>query len=425
MTLFPEPVPQPGPEVRRVSLVRLSALIAQAASGIGKVSVEGEVHKVQRGRTGRSWFTLRDRASQISVSVPASRQARCRAIAGERACVVGRLEWVNDWGQLQLVAEEVTPVGEGAIAQAIAEARNRLVADGLLARPRLAIPRLPTTIAVICGHEAAVRADIESVIAARFAGYPVVFVETAVSGPGAVDNVVAAIRELDGRPEVEVIVLARGGGDATQLLAFSDESLCRAVCQSSTPVVAAIGHDADRPLVDEVADLRCGTPSLAASAVVPDRRALVDELDGWAAAAGSLVAERLSESQRALAAIDRAAAARSAVARGTDVLVRARGRLDLLHPARALSAARTHLARLDAASPMRSRLAMAEARLGAAVGQADALSPVRVLERGYAVVRLADGTVVRDPAMVAAGEYLDIEVARGRISAVAEGEPRG
>ncbi|HEV7686130.1 MAG TPA: exodeoxyribonuclease VII large subunit [Acidimicrobiia bacterium] len=420
--------------MRRVSLVRLCALIAQAASAIGKVSVEGEVHKVQRGRTGRLWFTLRDRASQISVSVPAARQARCRAVAGERACVVGRLEWVNDWGQLQLVADEVTPVGEGAIALAVAEARARLGADGLLARPRLAIPRLPATIGVICGHEAAVRADIESVIAARFPGYPVAFFETTVSGPGAVDNVVAALAELDGRTDVDVIILARGGGDATQLLPFSDEDLCRAVCDSSTPVVAAIGHDADRPLVDEVADLRCGTPSLAAAAVVPDLHALVTELDDLAATSTSVLAQRLAVAQSALAALDRAGAARSALGRGTEVLVRARGRLDLLHPARAWRDAVTQLARLDAGAPSRSHLAVAEARLAAAAGQADALSPVRVLERGYAVVRQAGGLVVRDAAAVAGGERLDIELAKGRLSAVAaagaasagaEGSPRG
>ena len=109
----------PQPDVRRVSLVRLSALVAQAAASLGKLSVEGEVHRVQQGRSGRLWFTLRDRAAQISVSVPSSRRSRCRAVAGERVSVVGRLEWVNEWGQLQLVAEEVTPVGGGAIAAAM------------------------------------------------------------------------------------------------------------------------------------------------------------------------------------------------------------------------------------------------------------------------------------------------------------------
>jgi exodeoxyribonuclease VII large subunit len=401
-------------------LVRLSALIAQAASAIGRIAVEGEIHRVQRGKTGRLWFTLRDRAAQVSVSVPASRQSRCRVVAGERVSVVGRLEWVNDWGQLQLLAEEITPVGEGAIAAAIAEARRSLAADGLLDRPRRPIPMLPAAIGVVCGHEAAVRADIESVVAARFAGYPMVFWETTVSGPGAVDNVIAALAELDKRTDVEVIILARGGGDATQLLPFSDEQLCRAVCATTTPVVAAIGHDGDRPLVDEVADLRCGTPSLAAGAVVPDRLALGLSLDRLLALTAEAMKVRLGEAERTLAAIDRAAAARRGLDGAARHLLQARHRLELVHPARELDRATARLDRLDWVTPAVTRLREATRHLDGLHRQGDALSPARVLERGYAVVRQADGSVVRVAASVAAGAAVDIEVADGRFRARAE-----
>ena len=410
-----------GAEVRRVSLVRLSALIAQAASAIGRVAVEGEVHKVQKGRTGRTWFTLRDRASQVSVSVPAARQARCRVVAGERVSVTGRLEWVNEWGQLQLVAEEITPVGEGAIAAAIEEARRRLAADGLLDRPRRPVPRLPAMIGVICGHEAAVRADIESVVAVRFAGYPVLFWETTVSGPGAVDNVVAAVAELDQRAEVEVIVLARGGGDATQLLPFSDEAVCRAVCRSGTPVVAAIGHDGDRPLVDEVADLRCGTPSLAASAVVPDREALLAEIDSLLGSAVGLTRARLGAAERWLAGIDRTRSVHNGLDRASAQLSRAGARRALVHPARELAGGQQRLARIDVGAPARLRLREAAGRLEAAGTQRQMLSPRRVLERGYAIVRRASGAVVRDPAGVGSGERVDIEVSAGHLTARVEG----
>ena len=417
MTLFEEPPPA---DVRRVSLVRLSALIAQAAAGVGRVAVEGEIHRPQRGKTGRLWFTLRDRAAQVNVSVPASRVARSRVVAGERVSVVGRLEWVNEWGQLQLVADEVTPVGEGAIAAAIAEARRRLAADGLLDRVRRPIPRLPNVVGVVCGHEAAVRADIESVVAVKFPGYPLRFWETAVSGPGAVDHLVAALAELDADPAVEVIILARGGGDATQLLAFSDEAVCRAVCASSTPVVAAIGHEGDRPLVDEVADLRCGTPSLAAGAVIPEREALVAELEALRSAVGTVVKHRLELATSELAALDRSSAAR----RGLDVagagLTRARDRLALLHPARELARAEARLARMDLSGPPASRLAAAHARLSSLRLQAEALSPARVLDRGYAVVRGPLG-VVRDPAAVKPGDGLDIQVAGGRVAAEVTG----
>lgn len=419
MTLFDDPsgagdgIAAP----RRVSLVRLSALIAQAIAGVGRLTVEGEVHRPQSGRTGRQWFTLRDRASQISVSVPSARRARCRVVAGERVAVTGRLEWVNDWGQLQLVAEEVVPVGEGAIAALIAETRARLRAEGLLERPRRRLPLLPKAVGVVCGHEAAVRADIESVIAARFPGYPVVFNTTTVSGPGAVDNIVDAIEDLAGRPEVEVIILARGGGDSTALLPFSDEAVCRAVASSGTPVVAAIGHDGDHPLVDEVADLRCGTPSIAAAAVFPDAAALWAEIDGLLAVSAAAAAGRLGASEQRLARVDRRAAAESGLERAAVRLARAGATRQLVHPARELDRAVARLARVDWRSGPPARLTEAERALAGIMAQVEALSPVRVLERGYAVVRGPDGGVVRDAGTLARGARIEVTVARGGFTA--------
>jgi len=407
-----------GSEPRRVSLVRLSALVAQAAASIGRLTVEGEVHRPQTGRTGRQWFTLRDRAAQITVSVPNARRSRCRVVAGERVAVTGRLEWVNDWGQLQLLAEEVLPVGEGAIAAMIAEARRSLERDGLLTRPRRRVPQLPTVIGVICGHEAAVRADIESVVASRFAGYPVTFWETTVSGPGAVDNIVTAISELDARLEIEVIILARGGGDATALLPFSDEAVCRAVCATTTPVVAAIGHDGDRPLVDEVADLRCGTPSLAASAVVPDRAALSARLDHLAQVGSGQAVARVAAAGTRLGAVDRRRAVASATDRAVARLDRAGAQRHLVHPVRELDRARARLDRVDWPVRSAARLAASEQSLAATWAQVEALSPAGVLARGYAVVRrAADAAVVRDPAQVVPGDPLEVTVAAGRFPA--------
>jgi exodeoxyribonuclease VII large subunit len=387
-------------EARRVSLVRLSSELARSLAGIGKVAVDGEVHKPSTGQRagGRTWFTLRDRASQITVTVPASRAKRARVVAGERVQVTGSLEWVHAWGALQLVADEVVPVGEGAVAAMIAEARSRLAAEGLLDRPRRPLPLLPRVIGVVCGNDAAVRHDIESVVAARFPGYPTIFREVSVSGPGAVDAVCAAIDDLGQRDGVDVIVLARGGGDTTQLLPFSDEELCRAVVASRVPVVSAIGHERDRPLCDDVADLRCGTPSLAASAVVPDRDALVDRVDGALARAAVAIGRRAELAARRLTAVDRDRAVLAGLERARARLDRANDRLPLVGPARALPSAR--------------------ARLDAHRRQLDALSPQRVLERGYAVVRLRDdGAVVRDTSSVKAGMLVDVQVATGSFAA--------
>ena len=243
------------------------------------------MHRPQKSRGGWTFFTLRDRAAQMPVVCPARHSRRCRAVGGERVLVLGSLVWGNDRGQLVLEAEEVTPVGEGAVAAMMAEIRSRLAADGLLDRPRRAVPRLPKVIGVLCGADAAVRKDIESVVAARFPGYPLQVAETTVSGPGAAFAIVEALDRLSRQQDVEVVVLARGGGDATALLPWSDEELCRAVAACRVPVVSAIGHESDRPLCDEVSDLRCGTPSIAAHRVVPDRDQLEGELEGLIEAA--------------------------------------------------------------------------------------------------------------------------------------------
>lgn len=398
MTLFSVPAHPPGPAgPRRLTLVRLCSDLARSIATVGRIAVEGEVHRPNRRPGGRVYFTLKDRAAQITVTCPGTRARACRTVAGERVLVTGSLEWVSAWGALQLVAEEVVPVGEGAVAAAIAEARARLAGDGLLDRRRRPVPRLPAAIGVVCGSDAAVRADIESVVTARFPGYPVVFREVTVSGPGAADAVSRALRDLDERPDVEVIILARGGGDSTQLLPFSDEELCRAVAAARTPVVSAIGHEGDRPLCDEVADLRCGTPSIAAAAVVPDRAALQAELEATLARLRSVAEQRLAAAARRLAAVDRDRAATTGFARAGERLARAAGRLDLLHPRRVVAGA-------GAALDARRR-------------QLEALNPARVLERGYAIVRNEAGTAVRSPGQVAPAERIVVQVAEGRFGA--------
>jgi exodeoxyribonuclease VII large subunit len=239
---------------------------------------------------------------------------------------------------------------------------------------------------------------------------------------------------------VEVVILARGGGDATQLLPWSDEELCRAICACPVAVVSAIGHDADRPLCDEAADLRCGTPSLAAAAVVPDREVLVAELASRQALAEAAFRRHVERGSSRLAAVDTGRAAQAAVALAGGRVTRAGDRLVLLHPRRQLAEARRRLnavdwstpaahrltragGRLDAANwrgPLTARLATAAERVAADRRHLGALSPVRVLERGYAVVRRTDGTVVRSAGQLAAGDSVDVQLAKGRVGAVVE-----
>lgn len=403
-------------EPRRLSLVRLAGEIARAVSQVGPVAVEGEVYKPATSMAGRVYFVLRDRAAQISVTFSSRNARRCRAVAGERVLVVGQLLWSNERGQLLLEASEVTPTGEGAVAAMIAEARARLAADGLLDRPRRPVPRLPRLIGVVCGADAAVRKDIESVVAAQFPGYPVLFEETYVSGPGAALSIIEALQRVSALRDVDVVIMARGGGDATALLPWSDEELCRAVATSPVPVVSAIGHESDRPLCDEVADARYGTPSIAAGNVVPNRRALEEQLAGMAEAAARSFFERRELARQRLAAAEVVGALAAGLEHARGRLGYAGERLAWAYPGRSAEQCRRRLSALDWRGPMGGQVEAGRRRLEAVRRHAWSLSPQHVVERGFAVARRTDGTVVRDPAELASGELLELTVALGVVT---------
>ncbi len=414
LSLFDEPTTRPP---RPVTLVRLSGEIARSLVGIGRIAVEGEVYRPTRSRGGWVFFTLRDRAAQMEVKVPAGAASRSRIVAGERVSVVATLQWSNDRGQLALLAEEVMPVGSGAIAALISETRERLTADGLIDRPRRRLPVLPAAVGVLCGADAAVRKDIESVVAARCVGYPMVFEETTVSGPAAAQSIVEGLARLQERPGVEVIILARGGGDAPSLLPWSSEEVCRAVAGCPVPVVSAIGHEGDRPLCDEVADLRSGTPSLAATAVLPDLAALRLSVDSALERAAAALEAHVGMSQRRLAGVDVHRAVLAGLDRSGARLDRAGLRLEAQHPARRLASAEARLAGLDWRRPAWEALGRAAGRLEAEKRHLQALSPWRTLERGYAVLTGADGAVVRRSIDLRVGDSLTARLASGSVEA--------
>ncbi len=395
MTLF-ETSEANGNEPRRVSLVRLAGEISRSLAPVGRIAVDGEVHSAHKG-AARMYFTLRDRNARLRVVVAAKNVRHCKADDGEAVRVTGLLSWDTARGELKLEALSVEPRGEGAVAAVIGQARERLAAEGVLDRVRRPLPRMPRVVGVICGQEAAVRKDIESVVASRFAGYPVRFKTTQVSGAAASAGLIEAVLELDAREEVDVIILARGGGDATELLPFSDEDLCRVVAGCRTPTVSAIGHDGDRPLLDEVVDHRCGTPSIAAQLVIPAEAELRNELDWYLEHALRVVQTKLERAEARLDGDGPARALRGGVAVAEARLERAFARLLNASPAR----------RLDAAV----------ARLVGVATTLDALAPARVLERGYAVVRDEQGAVVRDASTLAPGVAVRVEVARGSFAA--------
>jgi exodeoxyribonuclease VII large subunit len=402
---------------RRVTLVRLSGEIARSLVAVGRVAVEGEVYRPVGGRTGNVYFTLRDRVAQMDVRVPSAVARRGRVAAGERVSVVGALQWVNERGQVQMVAEEVLPVGAGAIAALIEATRSRLAADGLLDRRRRPIPVLPTRIGIVCGTEAAVRKDIESVIVARCPGYPVQFLETTVSGPAASVSIVDALEALAVTAGVEVIIMARGGGDAPSLLPWSTEEVCRAVAACPVPVVSAIGHDGDRPLCDEVADLRCGTPSLAATTVLPDLRGLSESIDTMLATCSAAVASRMDRGTQRLARVDVRRAVVAGVDSASSRLSLAGARLSGVHPGDRLRSCADRLSGIDWRRPFWEAYGRAAGQLTADHRHLQVLSPQRTLARGYAVVSGPDGSVLRTVDGLVAGDSITAQLAEGRLEA--------
>jgi exodeoxyribonuclease VII large subunit len=410
-----EEVPGPTP-ARAVTLIRLAGEVARSLGQLGQVAVEGEVHRPTTSRGGWVFFVLRDRAAQIDVKVPRKHVAKCRAVSGERVRVTGTIEWTADRGQVHLVAVEVVPVGAGAIAALLAETRRTLAGAGLLDRPRRRWPLLPERVGVVCGSDAAVRADIESVIADRFPGYPVVFEETTVSGPSAPGAIVAALGRVAVRPGVQVVIVARGGGDPTSLLPWSSEEVCRAVAACGVPVVSAIGHDGDRPLCDDVADLRCGTPSIAAAAVVPSRIELTGVLSALAGRAVQGLDARADHCARRLAASDASMAVAAGLQRARSRVEWSAQRLADAHPDRRVAAARLRLGSVEWRRSTGETLGRAAGRLAAEARHLRALAPTRVLDRGYAVVRDTEGRVVRRAAELEIGDRLLVNLASGAVA---------
>jgi exodeoxyribonuclease VII large subunit len=315
-------------------------------------------------------------------------------------------------GRLNMSVKDIRPVGLGDLLARIERLRQALAAEGLFADSRKKrLPLLPHRIGLITGRDSDAKKDVLRNAALRWPAVEFEVREVAVQGNTAVAQVIAALRELDARPEVDVIVIARGGGALEDLLPFSNEELIRAVADAATPVVSAIGHEADRPILDDVADLRASTPTDAAKRIVPD------------------VAEELARVRQARDHLRRGVT--RLVEREVDRLASLRSRPVLLSPDVMITQRHDDVERLK----VRSHSAISTAVVRAAdqlvhlKAQVRALSPQKTLDRGYAVVQLAvagaaPGTrrdVVRDPSQAPAGTDLTVRVAGGRFSAQSTG----
>ena len=358
--------------------------VARWLGKLPTVWVEGEVTELRRQTAWQSvFFTLKDPADGACLGVTILRSRfdalRIDLADGDRVHVLGRPDLYEARGDFRMRALTIERFGLGDHLAALERLKQKLAAEGLfVASRKRALPRLPRRIGLVTGNDAAAKRDVLTTVTSRFPAARVLVAETYVQGPHAAAAMIDALRELSTAPDVDVVVLARGGGSFEDLLPFSDERLVRAVASCPVPIVSAVGHEQDTPLCDLAADVRASTPTAAGRLVVPDARELREQLDRG----------------------------RSGLERGTRrSLERARQRLTTAHE-------RLHRAPALAVERKRARLEHAHGRLRA-------LSPRATLDRGYAIVR-SERQIVRSACTVSSGDALEVEVADGRFGAHAD-----
>lgn len=377
--------------------------------------VEGQVIELNR-RGSNAYLTLRDIDAEISLPASVWTTVLDRQAAplerGSRVVALIKAEFWLKTGRLNMSVKDIRPVGLGDLLARIERLRQALAAEGLFADARKKrLPLLPHRIGLITGRDSDAKKDVLRNAALRWPAVEFEIREVAVQGNTAVAQMIAALRELDAHPVVDVIVIARGGGALEDLLPFSSEELIRAVADASTPVVSAIGHEADRPILDDVADLRASTPTDAAKRIVPD------------------VAEELVRVRQARDQLRRGVT--RLVEREGDRLASLRSRPVLLSPDVMISQRHDDVERLKVRSfsSISAAVVRAADQLVHLKAQVRALSPQKTLDRGYAVVQLAgSGTapathrdVVRHPSQAPAGTDLTVRVAGGRFTAQSTG----
>ena len=383
---------------------RMTEYIARAPAAW----VEGQIAQVtMRSGSQMSFLTLRDPSVPMSLQVVCSRTLLTAMTPppseGSRVVVHGKFEFYPARGTLSFKVDQVHPVGIGELLARLERLRRLLAAEGLTdPRRKRPLPFLPTVVGLITGRASAAESDVLANARARWPAVRFRVENPAVQGVAAVTQMIESIGRLDADPEVDVIVLARGGGSMEDLLPFSDEALCRAVVNCRTPVVSAIGHEPDHPIVDDVADVRCSTPTDAGKRVVPDALAERRQVEQWRARARRALTGWVTTEEARLRHLTSATVLADPltpiVRRETEVRqLRDKGR----------STIAVVLERID------RDLAHRRAQLAV-------LGPAATLARGYAVVQSA-GTVLRSVADAPAGADLRIRVADGAVRAVSSG----
>lgn len=438
---------------RRVWAVRelVAALRISMEREYGDIWVEGEISNFRAHDTsGHLYFTLKDKDSQIRAVMFRSQAKllRFRPEDGMQVILRGRATIYETRGDLQLSAEYLEPKGAGALQIAFEQLKAKLQAEGLFESSRKKqIPALPRCIGIVTSPQAAALRDILNILRRRHHSANLLIFPAQVQGEGAAIEVSTGIKYFNGANNVDVIIVARGGGSAEDLAAFNHEGLARAVAASEIPIISAIGHETDFTIIDFVADLRAPTPSAAAELVIRSRQEIEEQTDSLQLRLARAVRYRLLMAKQTLTN----AAQQGAFARMMGGIQQRQQNLDDLifrlekserklieqhrrrwerasaavrhyDARRMLAGIRKDLAAHTSAmaAAMRATLLSRKSRLDQAQQQLKALSPIAILERGYALVFDASGQLVKNAAQVEAGDEISARLARGTFSARVE-----
>ena len=384
---------------------QIATAIAGWVDRLGAVWVEGQVAQVnRRPGVGTVFLTLRDPVADISVPVTCARALfdglNPPLVEGASVVLHAKPSYYANRGTLSLAAREIRMVGLGELLARLERRRQLLAAEGLFAAElKRPLPFLPACVGLVTAPGSAAERDVLDNARRRWPSVRFRVVHAAMQGTRSASEVIEALDRLERDPEVDVVVVARGGGSVEDLLPFSDEALVRAVHRMRTPVVSAIGHEPDQPLLDLVADVRASTPTDAAKLVVPD---VAEELRGvtWARdRIRSVLAQLVTREQAGLDAL--------------------RSRPALADPASLVGARREEVVALRdrARRSLGHALDRAADDIGHQRARARALSPLATLQRGYAVLQDADGTVLTSVAGAAPGDQVAVRLADGRLHA--------
>jgi exodeoxyribonuclease VII large subunit len=386
----------------------VSEAIKEYVERLGPIWIEGEISELNERSGMMAFMRLRDPSVDMSISVMCHKSviAAVKPLPDNaRIVMYAKPSWYTKNGSLSFSAREIRQVGVGELLARLEALKNLLAGEGLFNSDRkVALPLLPKVIGLICGRNTDAEKDVVENAKRRWPSVQFEIREVTVQGAAAVTEVSAALRELEANKDVEVIIITRGGGSFEDLLPFSDEGLVRLAASCETPIVSAIGHEKDSPLLDLVADYRASTPTDAAKRVVPDIAEEIQMISAMRDRARRTLLNRLDlESTRITNFKNRP------VMKDPHVLITARAEI--------IAGLRDRSNRSFGAS-----LKLAKEELKQIKARVRALSPQSTLDRGYSVVQLADGQIVTDPKKLKAGDELRLRLAKGETKATALGK---